>query len=139
MKYEFSYDNGYASCIIRYGQIVFLGEAHCHPNDEDFQSEKTGLQIAEVRANIQYLQFKRDKEIKSQIKILKHLLGNIQSSKYHNPKNYESIMLRNQLKALERELEDINDAIAEEKKFLKEYINEKDKFYKRIRSKKVNN
>ena len=48
-------------------------------------------------------------------------------------------MLRNQLKALEKELEDINDVIAEEKKFLKEYINEKDKFYKRIRSKKVNN
>lgn len=139
MKYEFSYNDGYASCIIHYEQVVFLGEARCHPDDEDFQSEKTGLQIAEVRANIQYLQFKRDKEIKSQIKILKHLLGNIQSSKYHNPKNYESSMLRNQLKALEKELEDINEAIAEEKKFLKEYINEKDKFYKRIRSKKVNN
>ena len=36
MKYEFNYYNGYASCIIRYGQVIFLGEARCHPDDEDF-------------------------------------------------------------------------------------------------------
>ena len=36
MKYEFSYNDGYASCIIHYEQVVFLGEARCHPNDADF-------------------------------------------------------------------------------------------------------
>lgn len=139
MNITFSYQDGRSVCTIEYKGICFIGDAKCHEQDADFQSEKTGLQIAEIRANIKLLQFRRDTEIKPQIKILKHLLHNIQSSQYHNPKAYESIMIRNQLKALNADLNEINSIIHDEKKYLKEYINEKDKFYKRIRSKKINN
>lgn len=138
MNTTFSYQDGRSVCTIEYKGICFIGDAKCHEQDNDFKSEKTGLQIAEIRANIKLLQFRRDTEIKPQIKILKHLLHNIQSSKYHNPKAYESIMIRKQLKALQADLNEINGIINDEKKYLKDYIDKKDDFYNKIRAKREN-
>ena len=138
MNTTFSYQDGRSVCTIEYKGICFIGDAKCHEQDNDFKSEKTGLQIAEIRANIKLLQFRRDTEIKPQIKILKHLLHNIQSSKYHNPKAYESIMIRKQLKALNADLNEINGIINDEKKYLKDYIDKKDDFYNKIRAKREN-
>ena len=138
MNTTFSYQDGKSICAIEYKGISFLGEAKCHEQDNDFKSEKTGLQIAEIRANIKLLQFRRDTEIKPQIKILKHLLHNIQSSQYHNPKVYESIMIKKQLKALNADLNEINGIIHDEKKYLKDYIDKKDDFYNKIRAKREN-
>lgn len=139
MNTIFNYQDGKSTCIIEYKGISFCGEAKCHPQDNDFESEKTGLQIAEIRANIKLLQFRRDTEIKPQIKILKHLLHNIQSSQSHNPKAYESIMIKKQLKSLNMDLNEINGVIHDEKRYLKDYIDNKDKFYNKIRSKQINN
>lgn len=139
MNTIFNYQDGKSTCIIEYKGIFFCGEAKCHPQDNDFESEKTGLQIAEIRANIKLLQFRRDTEIKPQIKILKHLLHNIQSSQSHNPKAYESIMIKKQLKSLNMDLNEINGVIHDEKRYLKDYIDNKDKFYNKIRSKQINN
>lgn len=138
MNIIFNYQDGKSTCIIEYKGISFCGEAKCHPQDNDFESEKTGLQIAEIRANIKLLQFRRDTEIKPQIKILKHLLHNIKSSQYHNPKAYESIMIRKQLKSLNADLNEVNGIINDEKRYLKTYIDNKDKFYNKIRSKRDN-
>lgn len=138
MNTTFSYQDGRSVCTIEYKGICFIGDAKCHEQDNDFKSEKTGLQIAEIRANIKLLQFRRDTEIKPQIKILKHLLHNIQSSKHHNPKAYESIMIRKQLKALNADLNEINGIIHDEKKYLKDYIDKKDDFYNKIRAKREN-
>lgn len=139
MNTIFNYQDGKSTCIIEYKGIAFCGEAKCHPQDNDFESEKTGLQIAEIRANIKLLQFRRDTEIKPQIKILKHLLHNIQSSQSHNPKAYESVMIKKQLKSLNMDLNEINGVIHDEKRYLKDYIDNKDKFYNKIRSKQINN
>ena len=136
---SFHYSEGTASCFINYNGITFCGEAHCHMDDKDFESERTGLQIAEIRANIKVLQFRRDTEIKPQIKILTHLLKNIQSSNEHNPKAYESIMIKRQLKALNSDLEEINNIIKDEKDYLKNYINQKDHLYNKLRAKQINN
>ena len=138
MNTTFNYQSGKSICIIEYKGISFCGEAKCHPQDEDFESERTGLQIAEIRANIKVLQFRRDTEIKPQIKILTHLLKNIQSSKNHNPKAYESIMIKKQLKALNADLAEINKVIADEKAYLKNYIDKKDAFYIKLRTKRDN-
>ena len=137
-QYIYNPETKKAMAYVTYNGITFATEATCHENDYDFESERTGLQIADIRANIRILQYKRDTEIKPVIKSLEHLLHNIQSSSQHNPKAYESIMIRNQLKAYKKDLEEINKIINDEKAYLKEYINNKDKLYIKLRAKNNN-
>lgn len=122
----------YCYFTIIYKGIEFKGEAQCHNNDNGFFSERTGLCIAEARATIKKKQFIRDFELKPQLKILKHLYKNIQNSKYFNPKSHETYRIIGQIVAIEKEIAMINTEIAEEKKYLKEYIDDKDKFYRKI-------
>jgi hypothetical protein len=119
---------------ITHNGIAVAGSARCHPEDVDMVSERTGLTIAEARANIRLLKVKKRTEIQPKIDVLRHLLTNIESSKYHDPKAYESKMLRSQLSHWEKQLEQINNDIIEEEKSLKEYINQKDKLYNRLRA-----
>lgn len=134
----FNYDkeSGFAQCLIKYNGVYCDGEARCHPDDMDFESERIGLTIAEARANIKVLRFMRDYEIKPQLKILNHLYSNMKSSTYYNPKSYEAKMLRSQIHAIEKELATINNGIADERKFVKDYIDGKEKFHQRLRAKK---
>ena len=60
IQYYYDDVNGVASCTIRYKNLLFTGTSKCHPDDEDFMSEHTGCFIAEVRANIKVLKFRRD-------------------------------------------------------------------------------
>jgi len=133
---NYGYVNGSAVYIIEYNGYRFIGEATCHPDDLDFESERVGLTIAEARANIKVLRHMRDCEVKPQLKILNHLHNNMKTSKSYNPNSYEAKMLRSQIHAVENELATISNGIADEQKFLKDYINGKDKFYQRLRAKK---
>ena len=65
---EYGYVNGSAVYIITYNGYRFVGEATCHPDDMDFESERVGLTIAEARANIKVLRHMRDCEVKPQLK-----------------------------------------------------------------------
>ena len=133
---EFKYSNGISVCIIKYKGRHFYGSAECHPDDEDFCSERTGLCIAEARANLEVLRYQRDCEIAPQIKILNHLLNNMQRNEDYNKYSYEAKMLRSQIRAVEKELATIKQDIADEKKYLKEYIDQKEKMYQRLRARK---
>ena len=133
-KTSYYYDNGYAIFTIHYKDCAFRGDAKCHPDDTDMMSERTGLTIAEARAHIQMQKFIKRHEIQPVIDAYRHLLKNIQTSKKHNPKAYESCMLRSQLAHWESKLAEIEADIADEEKYLKEYIEQKDKFYCRIRA-----
>lgn len=134
---DYSYDEnlGWARCLVSYNEMSFEGGAACHPEDKDFANERVGLTIAESRATIKALRYIRDHELKLQIDILKHLYSNIQTSKNHNPKSHESRRIRSQIRALEEEKKIIDNAIADEKKTLRDYIDGKDKLYKRLRAK----
>ena len=132
---NYAYNDGVSSYQITYKGYNFLGLAECHNDDMDFANERVGLTIAEARAVIKVLRFMRDTELVPQIKILKHLYSNIETSQFHNPKSHESRRIRSQIRALERALESVNNAIADEKKFIKDYIDGKDKLYKRLRAK----
>ena len=132
---EYGYVDGSAVYIITYNGYRFVGEATCHPDDMDFESERVGLTIAEARANIKVLRHMRDCEVKPQLKILNHLLSNMKTSKSYNPISYEAKMLRSQIRTIEKELATINNGIADERKFVQDYINGKDKMYKRLRAK----
>lgn len=135
LKENTSYVDGSAVYIINYNGYRFVGEATCHPDDMDFESERVGLTIAEARANIKVLRHMRDCEVKPQLKILKHLYDNIKSSTHHNIYSYEAKMIRSQIRTIEKELATISNAIADEQKFIKDYIDGKDKMYKRLRAK----
>lgn len=135
MIFDYDKETGTARCLIKYNGIYYDGEAHCHPNDMDFESERVGMTIAEIRAHIKVLSFIRDCEIKPQLRILKHLYSNIKTSKYHNSKSHESIMIRSQIRTLEKELAAINYDIIDERKYLKDYVAGKDKLYKKLRAK----
>ena len=134
---EFAFDEklGYARCLMIYNGQAFEGGAKCHPDDMDMISERTGCCIAEARAYIKALRFKRDHEIQPKLDVLRHLYNNMQTSKYFNSKSYEAKMLRSQIGVIEKELAAVSQDLAEEKKYLKEYIDKKDKFYKRLRAK----
>lgn len=132
---EYQYNEGSAVCTMTYKGQKFVGCANCHPDDVDMESERVGMTIAEVRAVIRVITFIRDFEIKPQLKILNHLYGNMRRSHYYNPESYEAKMLRSQIRVIERELAAINNQLADERKFLKDYIDGKDKLYKRLRAK----
>lgn len=136
-KVEFHYNEKYGSSYfdIDYNGIHISANARCHPDDMDFSSERTGLTIAEARATVALLKAKRRYEIEPQLKILKHLYGNMTTSKHFNPKSYEAKMIRSQIRAIEKELATISNDIADEEKYLEEYIQKKDAFYKKMRAK----
>ena len=133
---EFAFDEklGYARCLMIYNGQAFEGGAKCHPDDMDMISERTGCCIAEARAYIKALRFKRNHEIQPKLDVLRHVYNNMQTSKYFNSKSYEAKMLRSQIGVIEKELAAVNEDLAEEKKYLKEYIDKKDKFYQRLRA-----
>ena len=52
---------------IKYNNITFTGDAKCLPEDKDFESERTGCFIAEVKANIKKLKYIR-KNLRQELK-----------------------------------------------------------------------
>ena len=135
IQYYYDDVNGVASCTIRYKNLLFTGTSKCHPDDEDFMSEHTGCFIAEVRANIKVLKFRRDNEIIPALRAFEHVQANMDTSTKYSPKSYEAKMIHRQIKTLKRQVEEFNAAIADEENYLKKYISEKDKLYQRIRAK----
>ena len=137
-NYTTEYEYGYGtSCFaIIYKDQIFFGKAECHPDDKDMESERTGLTIAEARAYIKMMKFIKKYEIKPKVDILYHLMNNIKSSKYHNSKVYEFRMIRNQYNYWNKKFEEIKTNINDEEKYLKEYIDQKDKLYHKLRAKK---
>ena len=137
MKKEFKYfpDEGVSVCYIYNGDLVFKGEACCCFEDRDFCSEITGCTIAGMRADIKYLKWVKENEIKSPLKAFKHLASCITSSNKFNKNHYESKMLYKTIKKYEDDLKNINAEIKNIKEDLKFYIDEKDKLYQRLRNK----
>ena len=136
VEFDFDVDTGVTTCFITLGTKVYYGTAVCHPEDRDMLSEYTGNEIAHTRARIDMLQDIRDNEIAPGLKALKHLESCIVTSQNYNRKAYESRMLRRQIRKFQDDLVTINNVIADERKFLKDYIAAKDKIYTRLRIKK---
>jgi hypothetical protein len=132
----YRYKDGVSLYNIRYKGFDFQGTAVCHDDDLDMESERIGLSIAEARATIKVLKYIRDNEIKTQLKILEHLHSNMKTSKFYNPNSYEAKMLRKQISVIKKELTVVNNTIVDTKKFLKDYIDGKEKLYQRLRAKK---
>lgn len=130
----FSWDKeiGLATCILTDGKQLYTGEAQCHPDDIDMMSEKTGCEIAFKRAKIDALKAYRD-ELKIQLKALNQLYYSINKSKKFNEKSYENLMLQRQIRLISFDLDTAKEMLADEKQNLYTYIQEKEKFYSKIR------
>lgn len=134
MKTLYSYDpaTGSAECILYFNNQAYYGHATCHPDDKDMESEKTGLSIAESRAFINLL-LSDKKALQQKYQILNDFYHTINQSKKFNEKSYENKMLQRQLRITKDQLAAVNADIANEKQSLKNFIDKKDKFYKKLR------
>ena len=131
--YSWDAEEGIAQCVLVDGNEVFYGFASVHPDDRDLANEYTGLHIAENRAMINALQYRKNYVITPSLKALKHLYCSMQHSTHFNPKSYEAKMLNRQIQLFEDDLEATKETIAELKEYLKTYIQKKDEAYKAIR------
>ena len=126
-----------AKCIITSSIGEIVGIAKCHPDDYDFGNELTGCHIATQRALIKALKLQKI-DLKSQLFALNQLYYSMKHSQKFNEKSYENKMLQRQINLIKNDLNAINQKIAEEQDNLKNYINEKDKFYVQIREMRKN-
>ena len=138
LKYEFRKEGNCSYCDLTYNNLTFTGVAECHPDDEDMMSERTGYFIAETRANIQKLRWCRDYEVMPMVKHYRHFYDCLSHSSKFNKDSYEAHMILKELKKWEYELQEIRLIIKEERDYLRNYIAEKERLYKKIRMGKSN-
>lgn len=104
------------------------------------KNEKTGCYIAEKRAYIDALSGRRN-EMQIELKALKRYYYSMNTSKYFNPNSYEIRRLMSHIGLLEADIVAAKELISLEKQNLKQYLDRKEDFYKKIRRnrKKVEN
>ena len=130
---------GLATCILKdtVGK-EYIGLAQCHPEDEDMKSRHVGQEIALIRAEIAYAKHVRDNELKPGLAALNHYYSTVCLSNHFSNDSYEIKRLLKEIHNLKNNLNTINNFIAVKREEVNSYITEKDKMYKRIRSKRVN-
>lgn len=129
-------DTKTASCLLTdYKNHFYSGVAQCHPDDEDMMSEKTGYEIAFTRAKIHALQGYKN-ELRLKLSSLNQLYYSMKHSTHFNEKSYENKMLQRQIKLINFDITTTQEMIANEQQKLKEYINNKDEFYTKVRNRR---
>lgn len=136
-EFEYSEELGLTTCILK-DKITgreFIGVAQCHDDDMDMCNEKTGCEIAFLRATIEF--YKYMVEICNfQLQSLKQLYYSMNLSKKFSPKSYEAKMLYRQIKLKEEDLELARQLREDTRKALKNYLSDKDVVYNKIRSRR---
>lgn len=135
MRYENTWnpETGVSECIIYDKNLKFVGKAHCHPDDMDFASERTGGYIAETRAVLARLRHKRDNVLRPQVKSLMVFYKDLQNRWDFNPDHQEVGYLIQRINELNHELAELEQDIRLEQTYLYDYIHNKDIMYKKIR------
>lgn len=132
--YKWHEEIGVAECTIYDPETnkPVTGVARCGPEDVDMKSEKTGCEIAYRRALIKLL-----KEKQSRTKLIRNAYKDLLVTYEKRPGyNKEDPLVRIARKRYYNTLEDIRtleSAIVNFKADLKSFIDEKDKFYVRLR------
>ena len=131
---DWNNDLGIAQCIIEDTStngvtLRGYGKATCHDDDEQWKSELTGKYIAMTRAQIDILRKKRDYEIIPSIMALEHVLSTMEQSKKYNPKSYEAIRIKKELKHYQEDLHMVQTIIVDEQENLRLYLAGKDQLH----------
>lgn len=132
-KYTWDPVEGCAYCTLYYNNKEFYGVAFCHPDDKDMQSRLTGQTIAEYRALKELWRYRRDCELRPQLKILKQLYYSMNRSKKFAPFSYENKMLQRQIRMIENDLATTKEELADVEQKLKHYISIKENCYQALR------
>ena len=134
MKYTYEWDEvtGLAECWIQDGDHTFYGNAACHPDDTDFMSERTGCYIAEVRASIRRLKWKK-REAKLQLKALKTLYRDMLDRSDVKHDGLEMYYIRKRVNEIAQTIAEFEQDIRLEETYLADYIANKDIIYQKIR------
>lgn len=128
-----------ATCVMQdQSGRTYQASAMCHEDDFDFESERTGCEIAFRRAKIMVLCSIRDNELKPALKALNQVYYSMAHSPNFNRKSYEAKTLIRHIRMTEFDLATIKEMLTIERQKLTDYINGKDKFYRRLRAKKDN-
>lgn len=130
--YHWDEDSGIATCIIEDKNGRYIGVAKCSPKDADMKNEKTGLIIAEARANIKLIKAEKSRTAQ-ELKALNHYYHCIKDSKHFRPESYEANMLYRQTTQLKETIDSYNDIIKLQEKELDRFFQEKLKFYISVR------
>ena len=137
-KPQFSWDpkDGAALCIIYDKNNVYYGTAKCHPEDTDMMSEKTGCEIAYMRAILQSLKKQRD-ELKCELKGLKKYYYSINQSKHFNKDSYEVRLLISHIKLITEDISILKELIKIQRERLNDFLKNKSTFYQKIRKNRM--
>ena len=133
--YDYDKEKYHSNCIIEDNNIIGIGQACCHPDDNEVASERTGMYIAECRAQMHYLQNKKEVKLKPALAALNHLYATMNHSKQFNEHSYEAKRIRKEIKNIEKEINQINCSIELIRTRLKEYIDDKEKITQMYRMK----
>lgn len=129
-QFDWDEKKGVATCILTDGKNLFMGISKCCPEDKDMQNEKTGCEIALMRAKIDFFKHVRDNELIPSQKVLKSLLFTFNQI---NADAKSKEVIQRQLQKTNSELDTIRDLLVGQKMYLSNYLAKKDEFYKKIR------
>ena len=131
---HFSYDpETHTTYCKREGKHTrFYGSARCHPNDWEFESKLVGEHYAYTRSMIEELVANRN-ELRAELKVLKHLYNILEQNPRVHYDSIECFTIRKQIKNIERDIADVRDLIRTTKQEMREMMEAKDEFYKKLR------
>ena len=113
---------------------TFVGRARCHPDDQEFESEKIGYTIASRRALIRAIKHHIKNELGPKFKAFKNLYTSMQTSSHFNYKSYEAKRIYKEMMNIEMEIKVFQEMILAIETELKDYISSKDIFHKKIKN-----
>lgn len=131
---HFSYDpETHTTYCEREGKHTkFYGSARCHPNDWEFESKLVGEHYAYTRSMIEELVANRN-ELRAELKVLRHLYNILEQNPRVHYDSIECFTIRKQIKNIERDLADVRDLIRTTKSEMRDMMEAKDEFYKKLR------
>ena len=137
-KITFDYDPDLhrTTCKRSVHNKIYIGTAQCHPHDYDFENTLTGQHYAYTRSMLKEMCDRRD-EYKIQLKTLKHLY-NIFEQNCGDCSSSECYYIRQQMKYVQRDIEEMKELIKETRNDLRSTIAEKDRLYSKLREKRSN-
>ena len=131
--FDWNEKEGTAICFIEDRGRTYYGVATCSPEDRDLMSEKTGCEIAYLRASIMGLRAVRD-EIKHELNALRKYYYSMNTSKYFDSESYPIRQLVKKMDQLEQDYSVVKSLAQDRYKELTNYISKKGDFYKKIRA-----
>lgn len=136
-KITFTYDpeSHRTTCKRNVHNKIYIGVSQCHPHDYDFENKLTGQHYAYTRSMIKEMCALRD-EYKIQLKTLKHLY-NIYEQNCGDCSSSECYYLRQQMRYVERDINEMKALILDARSNLRSTIAEKDKLYDKLRSQRA--